>query len=204
MAKEIAVLSRYKVQIGVVIGGGNIVRGHQLVDSGLNRVTGDQMGMLATAINGLALRHALEREKTPTRLVSALMISGMLERHNPLNVMRYLHEGDVVIFCGGTGNPFFTTDTAACLRAIEIHANIMLKATKVKGIYEEDPLKNAHARKYPRLTYDEALSLNLKIMDLTAIALARDHNMPIRVFSMFETGLLKIMQDEEVGTLIKN
>ena len=204
MAKQIAELSQNDVQVGIVIGGGNLVRGEQLSHSGVNRVTADQMGMLATAINGLALRNALEDERTPTRLVSALMVSGMLERHNPHNVGRYLKDKDVVIFCGGTGNPFFTTDTAACLRAVEINANVMLKATKVQGVYDKDPLQNVKAQKYHQLSYDQALELKLKIMDSTAVTLARDHNMPIRVFSMFETELLEVMRNEEIGTLIKD
>ena len=204
IAQQLAELSRRRVQIGLVIGGGNLVRGHQLAKNGLNRVTADQMGMLATAINGLALRDAIEREQIPTRLVSALLMSGMLERHNPRATNRYLKEGDIVIICGGTGNPFFTTDTAACLRAIEIHADIMLKATKVAGIYDKDPLQDRTAQKYNHLTYGAAIGLDLKVMDLTAIALARDHNMPIRVFDMVHTSLIDIMQREESGTLISN
>ena len=204
IAKQLAELSRRQIQIGIVIGGGNLVRGHQLAKSGLNRVTADQMGMLATAINGLALRDSIEQENIPTRLVSALFISGMLERHNPRTINRYLTESDIVIICGGTGNPFFTTDTAACLRAIEINADVMLKATKVAGIYDKDPLQDASAQKYNHLTYDEAIGLNLKVMDLTAITLARDHNMPIRVFDALHTSLVDIMQHKESGTLISN
>lgn len=204
IAEQLAQVANQQVQIGIVIGGGNLVRGQQLAGSQLNRVVADQMGMLATAINGLALRDALEQQNVPTRLVSALLISGMLERHNPRDVNRYLREGDIVILCGGTGNPFFTTDTAACLRAIEINADLMFKATKVDGIYDKDPLKNKDARKYDRLSYDQAIGLNLQAMDLTAITLARDHSMPIRVFDMFSTGLINMMRDKKLGTLISN
>ncbi len=204
IAQQLDQLVSHQVQVGIVIGGGNLVRGHQLAENQLNRVIADQMGMLATAINGLALRDALEQKNIPTRLVSALLISGMLERHNPRDVNRYLKEGDIVIICGGTGNPFFTTDTAACLRAIEINADIMFKATKVDGIYDKDPMKNEEALKYDKLSYDQAIGLNLEVMDLTAITLARDHKMPIRVFDMLNTGLMDMMQDEKLGTLISN
>lgn len=204
IAQQLDQLVSHQVQVGIVIGGGNLVRGYQLAENQINRVIADQMGMLATAINGLALRDALEQKNIPTRLVSALLISGMLERHNPRDVNRYLREGDIVILCGGTGNPFFTTDTAACLRAIEINADIMFKATKVDGIYDKDPMKNKEARKYDKLTYDQAIGLNLEVMDLTAITLARDHKMPIRVFDMLSTGLMDMMQDKKLGTLISN
>lgn len=205
IARQIARLVQAKVQIGIVVGGGNLVRGRQISATGVNKVAADQMGMLATAINGIALRDALEKADVQCRLVSALSVSGLLERHNPRNVIRYLNDGDTVIYCGGTGNPFFTTDTAACLRAVEIEANILLKGTKVDGVYNKDPAKHADATKYERLGYEDAINRHLEVMDLTAITLASDHAMPVRIFSiMQEDMLLKVMQDASLGTLITN
>ena len=205
ISHQIAQLVQQKVQIGIVVGGGNLVRGRQIAANGVNKVAADQMGMLATAINGIALRDALEKADVQCRLVSALSVSGLLERHNPRNVIRYLNDGDTVIYCGGTGNPFFTTDTAACLRAAEIEADVLLKGTKVDGVYNKDPAKHADAKKYTHLKYEDAINQHLQVMDLTAITLASDHAIPLRIFSiMQEDMLLQVMQNEQLGTLITN
>lgn len=170
----------------------------------MDRVTGDHMGMLATVMNALAMRDALERCNISTRVMSAIPMSGVVEHYDRRRAIRDLKDGDVVIFCAGTGNPFFTTDSAACLRGIEINAEIVLKATKVDGVYSADPMKNPAAEKYSRLTYDEVLQKQLGVMDLTAICLSRDHDMPLRVFNMNKSGaLIGIMVGEEEGTLIE-
>ncbi len=205
IAQQLAELAEEKIEIGIVVGGGNLVRGRQLQEHGVNKMAGDQMGMLATIINGIALRDALQKKSVRCRLVSAISVTGILERHNPLNTIRYLRDGEVVIYCGGTGNPFFTTDTAACLRAIEIEADILLKGTKVDGIYNRDPQKNADAKKYELLAYAEVLSRELEVMDITAVALARDNTLPIRVFSIMKEGALKeVVRSESLGTLIRD
>lgn len=204
MALEIGQLVGIGVQVGLVVGGGNLFRGAALNAAGLDRVTGDHMGMLATVMNALALRDALERSNISSRIMSAIPMSGIVEHYDRRQAIRFLSEGDVVIFAAGTGNPFFTTDSAACLRGIEVGADIVLKATKVDGVYSADPMKDPSATKYDALTYDEVLNKKLEVMDLTAICLCRDHNMPVRVFRMNKTGaLLNIVVGVDEGTLIQ-
>ncbi|MEM8594556.1 MAG: UMP kinase [Pseudomonadota bacterium] len=203
MALEIGQLVGIGLQIGLVIGGGNLFRGAALSEAGLDRVTGDHMGMLATVMNALAMRDALERANISTRVMSAIPMSGVVDHYDRRHAIRSLEAGDVVIFSAGTGNPFFTTDSAACLRGIEIDAELVLKATKVDGIYSEDPFKNPDAIKYTTLTYDEVLQKQLAVMDLTAICLCKDHDMPIRVFKMDEkNAMLNIAMGQEQGTLV--
>jgi uridylate kinase len=204
MALEIGQLVGIGVQVGMVVGGGNLFRGAALNAAGMDRVTGDHMGMLATVMNALALRDALERSHIATRVMSAIPMSGIVDHYDRRQAMRYLDAGDVVIFSAGTGNPFFTTDSSACLRGIEIEAELVLKATKVDGVYSADPLKDSTAVKYDRLTYDEVLDKKLGVMDLTAICLCRDHDMPVRVFAMNDSGaLLNIVVGGNEGTLIE-
>ena len=204
MAMEIGQLIEIGVQVGLVIGGGNLFRGAALNAAGMERVTGDHMGMLATVMNGLAMRDALERAGISTRVMSAIPMSGVVEHYDRRTAIRHLKAGDVVIFSAGTGNPFFTTDSAACLRGIEINADLVLKATKVDGVYSADPVKNPAAEKFDRLTFDEVLDKKLGVMDLTAICLSRDHNLPVRVFDMNKAeALFNIMVGKEEGTLIE-
>lgn len=204
MALDIGSLIGIGVQVGLVVGGGNLFRGAALNAAGMDRVTGDHMGMLATVMNGLAMRDALERSNIRTRVMSAIPMSGIVEHYDRRRAVRDLKDGDVVVFCAGTGNPFFTTDSAACLRGIEIEADAVLKATKVDGVYSADPYKDPTAEKYDRLTYDEVLDKKLGVMDLTAICLARDHGMPLRVFDMNRSGALtRIVTGESEGTLIE-
>jgi uridylate kinase len=193
MALEIGQLVGIGVQVGMVIGGGNLFRGAALNAAGLDRVTGDHMGMLATVMNALAMRDALERSNINTRVMSAIPMSGVVDHYDRRNAIRYLNQGDVVIFAAGTGNPFFTTDSAACLRGIEVDADVVLKATKVDGVYTADPVKDPTARRYLHLSFDEVLDQQLGVMDLTAICLTRDHDMPIRVFNMNKPGALANM-----------
>ena len=195
MALAIGQLVGIGVQVGLVVGGGNLFRGAALQQAGLDRVTGDHMGMLATVMNALAMRDALERSNIATQAMSAIPMTGVVDHYDRRKAIRALMNGDVVIFSAGTGNPFFTTDSAACLRAIEMDAELVLKATKVDGVYSADPMKVPDAVKYERLTYDEVLDKKLEVMDLTAICLCRDHNMPVRVFEMEKPGaLLKYCQ----------
>jgi uridylate kinase len=204
MAIEIGQLVGIGVQVGLVIGGGNLFRGAALSQAGLDRVTGDHMGMLATVMNALAMRDALERSNIASRVMSAIPMSGIVDHYDRRGAIRYLDSGEVVIFAAGTGNPFFTTDSAACLRAIEVEAELVLKATKVDGVYTADPMKDKNAIKYDRLTYDVALEKKLGVMDLTAICLCRDQSMPVRVFRMSKPGaLLNIVVGGEEGTLIE-
>jgi uridylate kinase len=203
MALEIGQLVGIGVQVGLVIGGGNLFRGASLSEAGLDRVTGDHMGMLATVMNALAMRDALERSNIASRVMSAIPMSGIVDHYDRRGAIRYLDSGEVVIFAAGTGNPFFTTDSAACLRAIEVEAELVLKATKVDGVYTADPMKDKNATKYDRLTYDVALEKKLGVMDLTAICLCRDQSMPVRVFRMSKPGaLLNIVVGGDEGTLI--
>jgi len=203
MALEIGQLIGIGVQVGVVLGGGNLFRGAALSEAGMDRVTGDHMGMLATVMNALAMRDALERSNIATRVMSAIPMSGVVDHYDRRNAIRYLNSGDVVIFSAGTGNPFFTTDSAACLRGIEINADVVLKATKVDGVYSADPVKDPTATKYDRLSYDEVLEKQLGVMDLTAICLARDQEMPVRVFDMNKPGALAtVVVGGDEGTLI--
>ncbi len=204
MALEIGQLVGIGVQVGLVIGGGNLFRGAALHAVGMERVTGDHMGMLATMMNGLAMRDALDRNNISARVMSAIPMSGVVEHYDRRTAMRYLDSGDVVIFSAGTGNPFFTTDSAACLRGIEIGAELVLKATKVDGVYSADPMKDPSATMYSHLTYDEALEKKLGVMDLTAICLCREQEMPLRVFRMSKPGaLLNIVVGGDEGTLIE-
>ncbi len=187
-----------------MIGGGNLFRGAALHEAGMERVTGDHMGMLATMMNGLAMRDALDRNNISARVMSAIPMSGVVEHYDRRTAMRYLTSGDVVIFAAGTGNPFFTTDSAACLRGIEIDAGIVLKATKVDGVYSADPMKDPAATMFSRLTYDQVIEQKLAVMDLTAICLCREHHMPLRVFRMSKPGaLLNIVVGSDEGTLIE-
>ena len=205
IAAEIAEVRAMGIQIGVVIGGGNIFRGAGLARSGMDRVTGDQMGMLATVINSLALQDALEREGCYARVMSALQINEVCEDYIRRRAIRHLEKGRVAIFAAGTGNPFFTTDTAASLRAIEIGADILLKATKVDGVYSADPVKDPGARRYTQISYDQVLLGKLQVMDATAIVMCRDNNLPLRVFNLKTEGnLLRIVQGEPLGTLVNN
>ncbi len=204
MALEVGQLVGIGVQVGLVVGGGNLFRGAALQAAGLDRVTGDHMGMLATVMNALALRDALERSNISTQVMSAIPMSGVVDHYDRRKAIRALSNGDVVVFAAGTGNPFFTTDSSACLRGIEVDAEIVLKATKVDGVYSADPLKFPDAVKYDRLTYDEVLDKKLEVMDLTAICLCRDHKMPVRVFEMEKRGaLLNIVRGGDDGTLIQ-
>ena len=203
MALEIGQLVGIGVQVGLVIGGGNLFRGSELSAAGLDRVTGDHMGMLATVMNALAMRDALERSNIATQVMSAIPMSGVVDHYDRRKAMRALDNGDVVIFAAGTGNPFFTTDSSACLRAIEVEADLMLKATKVDGVYSADPMKVKEAEKYSELGFEELLRKELKVMDLTAIVLCRDHDLPVRVFAMEQQGaLLNIVRGGDDGTLI--
>ena len=203
LALEIGQLVGVGVQVGIVVGGGNLFRGAALHGAGLDRVSGDHMGMLATVMNGLAIRDALERTNINSRLMSAIPMSGIVDHYDRRHAVRLLKNGEVVIFSGGTGNPFFTTDTAACLRGIEIEAEVVLKATKVDGVYTADPMKDPDAKKYDSLTYAEVLNKQLEVMDLTAICLCQDNNLPVRVFNMGKQGaLINIIQGGEEGTLI--
>ncbi|MBA6418575.1 UMP kinase [Pseudomonas neustonica] len=204
MSLEIGQLIGIGVQIGLVIGGGNLFRGAALHSAGMDRVTGDHMGMLATVMNGLAMRDSLERSNIQTRVMSAITMEGVTEHYDRRKAMRYLAGGDVVIFSAGTGNPFFTTDTAACLRGIEVDADLVLKATKVDGVYNADPMKDPNAERFDSLSYDQVLDLKLEVMDLTAICLIRDHKMPLRVFNMNKPGaLLNAVVGSAEGTLIE-
>ena len=204
MALEIGQLVGIGVQVGLVIGGGNLFRGASLNAAGMDRVTGDHRGMLATVMNALAMRDALERTNISSQIMSSILMSGVVEQYDRRRAIRYLKDGDVVIFAAGTGNPFFTTDSAACLRGIEIDADVVLKATKVDGVYSSDPKINPDAKLYSNLTYDEILDKKLGVMDLTAICLCREHNMPLRVFRMSKQGaLLNLVMGGDEGTLIE-
>lgn len=204
LAGEVKDLCDAGLEVGLVIGGGNILRGAEKASEGLDRVTSDQMGMLATVINALAMQDALEHYGQQVRVMTALKINQVCEDYIRRKAVRHLEKGRVVIFAAGTGNPFFTTDTAASLRAIEINAELMIKATKVKGIYSADPEKDKDARFYSRLTYDEALDQRLMVMDTTALVLCRENDLPMRVMNVFEPGaVMRLMQGEDIGSLIE-
>ena len=204
IAEEIHGLSSAGLEIGLVIGGGNIFRGAGLAQGGMDRVTGDHMGMLATVINSLAMQDALEKVGSQCRVMSALKVNQVCEDYIRRRAVRHLEKGRVVIFAAGTGNPFFTTDSAASLRAIEVGAQIMLKATKVDGVYTDDPVRNPEARRYDRLTYQEAIVKKLAVMDTTALVLCRDQGVPIRVFDLHTPGNLgRVAAGEDVGTLVE-
>ncbi|KTC93500.1 UMP kinase [Fluoribacter dumoffii] len=203
LARDIAELIKMGVEVGLVLGGGNLFRGKVLSQAGVGRVTGDHMGMLATVMNALAVRDALERIDMPARIMSAIPMLGVVDPYHRRKAITHLRTGHVVIFAAGTGNPFFTTDTAACLRAIEIGADVVLKATKVDGVYSEDPFKNPNAKRYDYLTYIEVLTQGLEVMDSTAICLCQDQGMPLQVFDMTAPNALKrIVSGERVGTIV--
>ena len=205
IAGDVGQVQALGVQIAIVIGGGNLFRGAGLARAGMDRVTADQMGMLATVMNALALQDALEQQGMQARVMSAIRINEVCEDFIRRRAVRHLEKGRAVIFAAGTGNPFFTTDTAASLRAIEIEAQLLLKATKVNGIYSDDPVKNPAAQHYPRLTYDQVLDERLNVMDATAIVMCRDYRMPLRVFNLGTPGdLLRIVRGEDIGTLVTN
>ncbi len=201
---EIKQLIDNDIQVALVIGGGNIFRGMSLAELGMNRTTGDHMGMLATVMNALALQDAIEHQGVRVRVMSALAINQVCEDYIRRRAVRHLEKGRVVIFAAGTGNPFFTTDTAASLRGTEIDADIVLKGTKVDGIYTADPMKDASATMYEKLGYDQVIEEKLAVMDTTAMVLCRDNNIPIRVFNMNKEGLmLRIASGEAIGTLVE-
>jgi uridylate kinase len=204
IAVEVKELVELDFEVGLVIGGGNIFRGAGLAAEGLDRVTADQMGMLATVINALAMQDALERVGLQARVMSALKINQICEDYIRRRAVRHLEKKRVVVFAAGTGNPFFTTDSAASLRAIEIGADLLIKATKVDGVYTADPMKNPSAKRYTRLSYDEVLQQRLEVMDATAIVLCRDHNMPLRILNINKHGaLLNAMRGLDEGTLVE-
>jgi uridylate kinase len=204
LAGEIHAAAEQGVQIGMVIGGGNILRGAGLASRGMNRVTGDHMGMLATVINALAMQDALEQAGCRCVVMSALAMNDVCEPYTARAAIAHLEAGRVAIFAAGTGNPFFTTDSAASLRAIEIRAEIVLKATKVNGVYSADPVTNPDATFYKRISFDEALEKKLGVMDATALVLCSEHAMPLRVFNVFESGQLgKIIAGQDIGTLVE-
>ena len=204
LASEIAAVRALGVEVGLVIGGGNIFRGAGLAKAGMDRVTGDYMGMLATVMNALAMQDALERCGVLARVMSALQIHEVCEDYIRRRAVRHLEKGRVVVFAAGTGNPFFTTDSAASLRASEINADLMIKATKVDGVYDDDPAKNPNARRFERLTYDEVLTRKLGVMDATAIVMCRDNNIPLRIINIFNEGdLAKVVMGEDIGTIVE-
>ncbi len=203
LAEEIREVHGLGVELGIVIGGGNVIRGIKAASEGMDRTHADYMGMLASVINAMALQDALEKLGLATRVLSALTIQQVAEPYIRRRAMRHLEKGRVVIFAGGTGNPYFSTDSAAVLRAAEIHAEVVLKATRVDGVFSADPLQDPSAERYERLSYDEVLRRNLRVMDQTAIALARDNKLPIVVFDMTRPGnVLRIVRGETVGTTV--
>jgi uridylate kinase len=205
VAREITEVRALGVQVGVVIGGGNIFRGAGLAEGGMDRVTGDHMGMLATVINSLALQDALERLGVFARVMSALKIHEVCEDYIRRRAIRHLEKNRVVIFAAGTGNPFFTTDTAASLRAIEIGADVLIKATKVDGIFSRDPIRHPDAEHYPSLSFDRVLHENLQVMDATAIVMCRDNDLPLQVFNLNNEGdLMRMVRGGVVGTRVAN
>ncbi len=203
VADEISGLTSAGVQVGLVIGGGNIFRGAGLARSGIDRVSGDHMGMLATVMNSLAMQDSLMRIGVDAKVMSALRMDQVCEYYVRRNALEYLRRGEVVILAAGTGNPYFTTDSAASLRAVEIRAQLMIKATKVNGVYSSDPVSNPDAAFYPRLSYDRVLAEGLQVMDATAIVLCRDNGLPLRIMNINEPGaLMRLMQGEQVGSLV--
>jgi uridylate kinase len=205
VASELVEVAATGVQVAVVLGGGNIFRGAGLARTGMDRVTADQMGMLATVINSLAMQDAVESLGAYARVMSAIRINEVAEDYVRRRAVRHLEKGRIVIFAAGIGNPFFTTDSAASLRAIEIEADVLLKATKVNGVYSEDPVKNPAARRYEKLTFDRVLDDRLGVMDATAIVLCRDNRLPLRVFNLNNVGdLPRVVRGDNVGTLVTN
>jgi uridylate kinase len=205
ISAEIAGVVKLGVQVALVIGGGNIIRGADLYTTGFDRITGDQMGMLATIINGLALRDALKNQSLTTKIMSAIAVPGLTDFYDRNKAKSALENNEVLIFVGGTGNPLVTTDSAAALRGIEVEADIVFKATKVDGVFTADPIKNSKAERYTRLTYDEVIQQRLGVMDLNAILLCKDHHLPLRVFNMNKKNALRqILLGDDIGTLIKD
>ncbi|URJ24182.1 UMP kinase [Blochmannia endosymbiont of Camponotus sp.] len=203
MVTEVKELVKIGIQIGIVMGGGNLFRGAELVKSGMNRIVGDHIGMLATIMNGLAMRSALNHAYVHSHLMSAIPLNGVCDHYNWMKAINLLSNNWVVIFAAGTGNPLFTTDSAACLRGIEIKADVVLKATKVDGVFSTDPIQHPDATLYEQLSYQDVLERELKVMDLTAFTLAREHNLPIRIFNINKLGALKrIIMGYKEGTLI--
>lgn len=204
LAREIQAVVGQGVQLGLVIGGGNLLRGASLAEQGMNRVTGDHMGMLATVMNALAMQDTLQQLGMDCRVMSALSMNDVCESYTAREAIHHLQQGRVVIFAAGTGNPFFTTDSAASLRAIEIGADLILKATKVDGVFTADPVTNPDATLYERISYDDALAQKLGVMDATALVLCSEHDMPLRVFNVFEAGHLgRIIDGQDIGTLVQ-
>jgi uridylate kinase len=204
VAGEIRDLTDAGIQVGVVIGGGNIFRGAGLAQAGFDRVRGDHMGMLATVMNSLAMQDALEKIGVDVSVMSALDMPDVCDAFTARDARRYLSQGRVVILAAGTGNPYFTTDSAASLRAVEINADLMIKATKVNGVYSADPVKDPDASFYPTLTYDRALAENLQVMDATAIVLCRDNGMPLRIMNINDPGaLMRLLHGEDIGSLVE-
>jgi uridylate kinase len=205
IATELQDIEQMGVQVAVVIGGGNIFRGAGLARAGMDRVAADHMGMLATVMNSLALQDALESLGMHARVMSAIRINEVCEDYIRRRAVRHLEKGRIAVFAAGTGNPFFTTDTAAALRAIEINADVLLKATKVNGVYSDDPIRNPAAVRYPHLTFDKVLADKLNVMDATAIVMCRDNRLPLRVFNLNNPGdLTRIVRGEDVGTAVTN
>ncbi|GAA4866541.1 UMP kinase [Luteimonas vadosa] len=204
IAREVIEARDAGAEVALVVGGGNIFRGAGLAASGMDRVTGDQMGMLATVINALAMQDALEKIGAKARVMSAIKINDVCEDYIRRRAIRHLEKGRTVVFAAGTGNPFFTTDSGAALRAIEIGADVLLKATKVDGVYDRDPKHHADAVRFERLSYDDVINRDLKVMDTAAFALCRDSELPLRIFDMSQPGqLLRILQGENIGTLVQ-
>ncbi len=203
LAQEITELHKTGVEIAIVIGGGNLFRGATLSAAGLDRVTGDQMGMMATVMNGLALSDALRQKQQEVEVLSALPIVGVVDAFEHRHAMDCLRAGKIAIFVGGTGNPFFTTDTTATLRAVQISADLLMKATKVDGVYSADPIKYPNAKRYDNISYDTVIQEELRVMDLTAICMCRDYNLPIRVFDLLQPQAMKdIILGKNIGTLV--
>ena len=203
IARQVAEVHQLGVEVGIVVGGGNIFRGLAAAASGMDRATGDYIGMLATVMNGLALQDALEGAGVPTRVMTAIAMNEVAEPYIRRRAIRHLEKGRVAIFVAGTGNPYFTTDTAAALRAVEINAEVLLKATKVDGVYDSDPLKNEDARRYARLEYSDLLRDQLKVLDATAVSLCMENDMPIRVFNIGdENNISRIVRGEPIGTIV--
>jgi len=204
LAKEIKSITDKGVQVGIVIGAGNIFRGEGLAESGIDRVTGDHMGMLGTIINALAIQDALEREDMVARVMSALKVNEVCEDYIRRRAIRHLEKGRVTIFAAGTGNPYFTTDSAASLRAVEIEADLLVKATRVNGVFSEDPMVNQKAEHFEKISYDDFISKGLKVMDTTSIVMCKENNLPVQVYDIStKNALLQIAQGKNVGTLIE-
>jgi uridylate kinase len=205
VAEQIVEVGKLGVQVGVVIGAGNIFRGVRAAAEGMNRTNADAMGMLGTVINSMAMQDALQRRGAAARVLSAISMERICDTYTQRRAMLHLEEGEIVVLAAGTGNPYFTTDTAAVLRALEIEADIVLKATKVDGIYDKDPVKHADARRFVALDYKEVLSRDLQVMDATAISLCKDNNLPLAVFNMRQSGnIRRVVLGEQIGTVVQN